>query len=133
MNIIGFAEWLQGEMNVREMTKADLVRASGISQSQISKILGMQSPPGKKSLKAIAQAFHLPPEYVFRIAGLLPDQQEPDDLRKKILDYKLAELSDDELERVIEYIEFLQHRKQDIKINREGVAPPEVLKSKVRT
>lgn len=110
MDIVGFSEWLQDELERQGLTQADLVRSSGLSTAQISRILNMRSEPSKDALISIAYGLHLPPEIVFRAAGLLPDLPSPRDAAEEILGYKLQELSDRQIDELLKYIEFIQDR-----------------------
>src|SRR3989337_3917156 len=56
VTITDFAEWLEKELIEQKVTQAELSRRSGISPSQISKILNMQSSPGPEACPAIARA-----------------------------------------------------------------------------
>src|SRR3990167_5968829 len=73
-----FSEWLNQELESRNLKPADLAKKANISQSTISMIVSGQRGPGTEFCLAIAEAFKLPPEDVFRRAGLLPHKSEPD-------------------------------------------------------
>jgi transcriptional regulator with XRE-family HTH domain len=75
-NLVEFAEWLQDQLNQRGLTQTDLARRTGIGNSQISRIVRMERGVGPESAKAIARAFGIKPEVVFRKAGLLPPAPE---------------------------------------------------------
>jgi transcriptional regulator with XRE-family HTH domain len=72
-----FAEWLHTEMNQRGFGPADIAERADISAPTISRILGTSRRPGPDACVAIAQALRLPPELVFRKAGLLPERTDP--------------------------------------------------------
>ena len=72
-----FQEWLQQELNERDWTYADLADRAHIGKSTISMIMSEVRNPGSETCRAIARALTLPPEIVFRKAGLLPPT--PDD------------------------------------------------------
>ena len=71
-----FIEWLQSEMDKRDWTQSDLARASGLSRAVINKLLNRKTHPNPHTLQAIARAFKMPIESVYRIAGLLPKETE---------------------------------------------------------
>lgn len=73
-----FADWLQEEMDGRELSQADLVRLSGISNAQVSRIVRGERLPGTEALVGIARALKLPPTQVFRVAGILPRSNDAD-------------------------------------------------------
>ena len=54
------------------MSQADLARASGITRGGVSNLLNQVRKPDPDTCNAIAKAFNLPVETVFRAAGLLP-------------------------------------------------------------
>lgn len=68
----GFLKWLAEEMNTRRWKPGDLAREADLSQSMISYVLSEQRNPGPDFCLGIAKAFAVPPELVFRRAGLLP-------------------------------------------------------------
>jgi transcriptional regulator with XRE-family HTH domain len=63
-------------MDQRGLRQIDLARRTGLGSGQISRILNMERGIGPDSATAIARAFNLPPEVVFRKAGLLPPAPE---------------------------------------------------------
>jgi transcriptional regulator with XRE-family HTH domain len=73
-----FSEWLQNELARRDMTPADLARNAMKDQGIISRIIRRERKPEPETLEAIARAFKLPPEHVFRMAGLLPLKENTD-------------------------------------------------------
>ena len=66
-----FTEWLTQEMQKRGWSQAELARESGITKGALSHIFSGTRKPGVVMLKAISQAFNLPAEHVFRVAGIL--------------------------------------------------------------
>lgn len=74
---VSFVEWLNGELAERGWSDYHLARLAGISHSVISKAR-RGSPPGWEACEAIAAAFGLPAELVFRRAGLLSTRLEQD-------------------------------------------------------
>jgi len=71
-----FVDWLFSEMENRNWTQADLARAAHLSRGAIGNIIREERNPSPDSLHGIAKAFSLPPEVVFRKAGLLPPERE---------------------------------------------------------
>lgn len=66
-----FVTWLNQEIEDRGWTYADVARQGGISKSMISRVVSGQNRPGPDFCKAVARAFRVPDEQVFRRAGLL--------------------------------------------------------------
>lgn len=86
-----FSEWLIGEIKQRGWSQSDLARASGLTRQVISYYLvGESKSPNPEALRAIASALKLPPETVFRAAGILPPAS--DDPWADEMAFKLAEL-----------------------------------------
>jgi transcriptional regulator with XRE-family HTH domain len=106
-----FAEWLLEEMNRLDMTQAQLAKRAGISRTAVSNLLSHTRDPGPTICRAIARALDVPPEEVFRKAGLLPDKPEdPPGLLELIHAYSQA--SDEERERILEIARLLSRRDQ---------------------
>jgi len=98
-----FVTWLDNELNEREWTRADLARRAGITQSSLSMIYNESRSPGPDTLTAIAKALGLPPETVFRAAGILPPAP-PRDARKEIILHLADQLPDEEYDDLVAYI-----------------------------
>lgn len=89
---IDFTEWLTKELTVKGWDQAELSRRSGITTAHISRIMTGQRHPGTEALSGIAHALRLPPEDLFRRAGLLPmpvnatvdDRRSMQDLVRKL-------------------------------------------------
>jgi transcriptional regulator with XRE-family HTH domain len=74
-----FSDWLQDEMNKRGWSQSDLSRNSGVNRQVISTYINQQrKKPDENILIDIARALNLPPETVFRAAGLLPPVSDAD-------------------------------------------------------
>lgn len=69
-------EWANAELVKRDWSAADLARKSGISPTHISKVFSEQRKPGNDFLTGLARAFNYPPEFVYRMAGVLPPATE---------------------------------------------------------
>lgn len=74
-----FAEWLQSEMNKRGWSQSDCARAADLNRAVINKLLNGKSKPQPLTLAAIARAFRMPIETVYRAAGLLPPSVDHDE------------------------------------------------------
>jgi transcriptional regulator with XRE-family HTH domain len=132
-----FGEWLQEELKKRKWRQADLARAAHLDTAVISNLVNNKRGPGEETCKAIAHAFVLPPENVFRAAGLLPLLPSIEDARKEIMNYKFDELTPEQQDDVIFYIEYLQAKRpppkpaekpKSQKTKRQGSNPGEVVK-----
>lgn len=134
MEINDFSSWLVDQLKTNDLTQADLSRLSGLSRTAISNIINNKRlNPDQSTLNAIASALKLPPDTVYRAAGLLPPLPERR-VAEEIAQYKLSELNDQELDEVLQFIEFIQDRQERnlrIKKTREGSSPPEVVKTQI--
>ena len=74
-----FTNWLQEEMSIRGMSQADLARKTGLTTAGVSLMFTNKKAPRPETLRAIARAFDFPPEFVFRMAGLLPAESPTDE------------------------------------------------------
>lgn len=125
-----FSDWLLAQLTIKKWKQADLARASHLDSAVISNLISGKRGPGEMTCTAIADALGLPTETVFRAAGLLSPLPERR-LAEEIATYKMSELTDKQLDEVLQYIEFIQDRqeRQPVLIkNREGTTPPEVVK-----
>lgn len=75
---IDFADWLEWQLQTRNWRPSDLARKSGVTQSTIGNILNRRREVGPDVARAIAVAFEIPPESVFRLAGFLPPLPGPE-------------------------------------------------------
>lgn len=101
-----FSEWLENQLKIRGWTQADLVKASRVTSAQISRILNGTRDPGPDVCNAIARALVIPPETVFRAAGLLPPALSSNPTLEEA-NYKLAKLQDWQQQIVMRFIDSL--------------------------
>lgn len=80
MTDTNFPKWLEQQRNEKGWSQSDLSRAAGISRQVISDYEGYKRKFFDEDiLKKIARAFKMPPEHVFRMAGLLPQKADTDE------------------------------------------------------
>ena len=65
-------EWLRQEAEERGWSFREMARRGGLSSGAISNVMTGNAPAGWDLCVGIAQALEIPPEGVFRKAGLLP-------------------------------------------------------------
>jgi transcriptional regulator with XRE-family HTH domain len=103
-----FPAWLQDQLNRKKWTQADLARYANTTRSAINGLIQGTRRPGPDLCQAIAYALGLPPEIVFRVAGLLPNKLEADEITERaeyiLKNYKYPETK----ARALEYLEFLR-------------------------
>lgn len=67
-----FGEWLDREIMNRGWSQSEVARRGVVSASAIQQVVAGITRPGPKVCRAIAKAFEMSPDEVFRLAGLLP-------------------------------------------------------------
>ncbi len=80
-----FAEWLQAEMDKRGWSQSDCARAADLNRAVINKLLNGKSKPQPPTLVALARAFKLPIETIYRAASLLPPSPDGDDTTDELI------------------------------------------------
>lgn len=107
-----FSEWLEQQLSLRNWRPADLARAAGLSNATITRILNGDRRAGPDMANAIALGLGLPPDLVFRRAGLLPPQPGPerDPTLQELLEI-MRNLSPDERREVVDYALFRYRRR----------------------
>lgn len=86
-----FAEWLDEKITRLGISQTQLAKASGLSVSQISRIIRMESTPGAEALDSIARALFLPTKTVFIMFGLLDAEPEDDEWVDEVV-YKMSKM-----------------------------------------
>lgn len=107
-----FSEWLEYEMSKRGWSQSDLAHAAGVPRGSIGNLLRNTRKPGPELCNAIALALEIPPEEVFRKAGLLSPKPESDEKSDEI-GYLFKQLTPREQEELIELARFkIEQRKR---------------------
>lgn len=73
-------DWLLHEMDKRGWSQSDLARSADLNRAVINKLLSGQSTPRPSTLAALARAFKVPVERLYRVCGLLPEIPESESL-----------------------------------------------------
>lgn len=84
VKVSDLARWLQEQLNLRGWTTADLVKRTGLYHSTISRILKGEREAGPDTCLALAKALDEQPDKIFRLAGLLPEENEDSGQMNKI-------------------------------------------------
>jgi transcriptional regulator with XRE-family HTH domain len=82
-----FIRWLEGELHQRNWSYNELARQAGLSSASVSQVMTGRQKPGLDFCRGVAEALNVPPERVFRLAGLLPPRPQRDDVIDEILFY----------------------------------------------
>jgi len=107
-----FGNWLQEELNKRDMSQADLSRASGLTTAGIAYLINGRRNAGEDAVNKIARALKLPPETVFRAAGLLPPVSEIDEMKAQLIELT-ANMSREEQREVLEYLRMKRRLREE--------------------
>ncbi|GAP11783.1 predicted transcriptional regulators [Bellilinea caldifistulae] len=110
-----FSEWLLNQLNSRGWTQAELARRAGVSRTAISDVISDKHSAGFELCLAISRALNLPPETVFRAAGLLPPVSPAIALSEEVM-YLLQKLPVEEQERFLALLRF--------EVERQAKKPP---------
>lgn len=101
----GFPEWLRTELKNRLWKQADLARAANLDTAVVSNLYNGKRGPGEETCRAIARAFDLPVETVYRAAGILPPVAELDALADEV-SYLWNRLSEEDQREVLNFLRF---------------------------
>jgi transcriptional regulator with XRE-family HTH domain len=108
-----FMSWLTNELQQRGWSVRELARRAGVSHGAINNVLNGYSNAGPDLCTAIARAFHMPVETVFRQAGLLPEPtQDERGYIREVLEI-MRELTPDERYEILSYAQMRYHRAAD--------------------
>lgn len=99
-----FIEWIEQELETREWKQATLAQVMGTSEGMVSMVLKGARNPGPDFCNGVARAFGVPPETVFRLAGLLPALPEEDDELARQLVENFKRLPIDKRREVLSYV-----------------------------
>lgn len=106
-----FVEWLLQELETRGLKQADIARNGNITTAAVSKMINNFTVPGTDMCLAIAKTLNISPEEVYRRAGLLPGNTERTILEERA-DYILSQLSQEDQQDILEYMEFRLQKSQ---------------------
>jgi len=106
-----WSDWLMEKLNEKNWSQADLARAAGRSRAVISKyVVGNFKNPEPAVLVDIAKALKLPPEDIFRKAGVLPSQKNGSPTIEEA-NYLLQQLSEEDQRHITDYIRYVAERR----------------------
>lgn len=110
MEKIDFPQWLRNEIDRREMSQIDLSRKTGVSATQIARILSGERGMGIETLVAISTALNISPITIIRKAGILPEGGENASFED--WQFLLSQLAPDEQDEIRQIIELKIERRQ---------------------
>jgi transcriptional regulator with XRE-family HTH domain len=106
MNSFEFASWLQQEMNKRGWNNSELARRAGVTRGAIGNVLRGDRNTGSELCLAISKALNIPPETVFRAAGLFPPERTPEEKYEELLSI-LDTFTEEQRKDVLRYVRFV--------------------------
>lgn len=106
-----FSQWVLGQLEEREWSRADLARRAGLSRTAISDVITGKANPGFTLCVSIGKALEIPAESIFRVAGLLPEKPDIDEERELIL-HQVAKLTKDDQEEVLAFIQMKRNLRE---------------------
>lgn len=104
-----FPTWLNGELKKRGWSQRELARRAKISSGTISNLISGMRGRGIDSLTSIAEAFEMPPEEIFRIAGVFSSAPSDTEYHEQ-LNHIIEHLPITEKNMLMEYAKFLLTR-----------------------
>ena len=112
-----FIDYVQGEMDTRGWTRAELARRAHVDPSTITRLLNGERAPTVDVVGAIATALKEPPLTLIKMAGLLPDGVPPypplQDASIREISDLLRDMTPDERVQVIDYAKWLRRRNRN--------------------
>jgi transcriptional regulator with XRE-family HTH domain len=106
-----FSDWLEKEIDMRGWSMSELARRCDVSRPAISRVVSGERGAGPELCRAIAHAFEMPEEKVFRIAGLLSQLPAPEEdfPFTEVLDL-MKNLPPDERLEILQYVRWRYKR-----------------------
>ena len=82
---VDLVSFLLAEMKAKEISPADITKRTGLSASQVSKVLNRESPAGTKAIECFAHALSLPIDVLYQYAGKLPKPLQHNEKRQELV------------------------------------------------
>lgn len=110
-----FGKWLLKELDERRWSMREFARRSDVSESTISRVVSGKRNPSSALCRRMAEVLHLPPERIFREAGLLPSTPEESPRIKEVL-YLFRQLPEDERRRILLIMRTLLEEQEQLSV-----------------
>jgi transcriptional regulator with XRE-family HTH domain len=94
-----FPDWLSAQLDRRGWNNKELAQRSGMSPAAVSQVMTGRQKPGVEFCLGVSDALKEPPTKIFRLAGLLPESKDSDEVLEDIV-YYYAMLSPEARERL---------------------------------
>lgn len=102
-------KFLKNELDDRGMSQADLARSASVTRSNINGIITGTKRPSTNLILAIAKSLNIPPEKLYREAGLLPGRR---DSTLDKLNFMITQLPNEDQQDVYDYIDLKIKQKE---------------------
>lgn len=104
-----WVEWLVAERERQNLTQSDLAKKAGLERATINGYeRRRRANPDAESLSRISIALGYPPEYLPRLAKILPPAPDADPLLEQINHLYSTLRSEGSKQQAVEYLRFLQ-------------------------
>ena len=110
-----FGKWLLGELDRRRWSMREFARRCDVSESTVSRIVSGKRNPSSELCRKMAEVLQLPPERVFREAGLLPHSPGDSPAAKEAL-YLFGQLPEDERLRILLIMRTLLEEQEQLSV-----------------
>jgi len=107
-----FGDWLLNELKQAGISQSEFARRAGLSKGTISNLINGTKGVGQDSLVAIAKTLHVPTEFVFEKAGLLPPKPKRDSILEQIEHLYNSLRDPGNQQRALDYMELLQAQEE---------------------
>lgn len=108
-NMNKFSEWLDAQMQAKNLSQSQLAKRAGVTRSAINGILREARGPGVDLLQGLARALDIPIEEVYRAASILPPKFTKNELIERII-HEMNGLPPEDKQDVMDYIEMIRQR-----------------------
>ena len=106
------ATWLKHELKLRGWSMREMARRTGVSHTAIINLVNGRTNPSAQFCLQIAEALQMPPEEIYRSAGLLPSST-PEEASLLEANYLFARLSESEQETVLTIMRALAEKRRE--------------------
>lgn len=100
-----FVDYIESELQRREWSRSDLARKGDITPTQVTRILSRKQMAGKDFCQAIARAFNVPEEEIFRRAGILTSKSKLSPLAERAAHIVESMQSEEAKEIMVDFLE----------------------------
>jgi transcriptional regulator with XRE-family HTH domain len=82
-----FVEWLTAKLKKNGWSNNELARRAGLSSAAVSQVMTGRQNPGVEFCLGVSDALNEAPTRVFRLAGLLPENPDADEVLEDVVFY----------------------------------------------